>query len=263
MDLSFVILSWNSKRHLQRCLPSIMTSLDGEKYKYEVFIIDNGSKDGSVEFINDFNVRYPSLVKPMFLERNRGTTYSRNLALKKATGKYIVILDSDVELKDGVVEKLTAFLENNRSAGMVVPKLLYGNGALQKSTDDFPTFISKLYRYFFLKALEKRENQSAREERARRVDYAISAFWVVRREVREKVGLFDENLFYAPDDVDYCLRIWKSGYEILYVPQVYAIHYAQEISRGFKLNKALLEHVKGLVYYFIKHRYCFRKPRFY
>lgn len=76
--------------------------------------------------------------------------------------------------------------------------------------------------------------------------------------VVDKVGLLDENIFYAPEDVDYCLRIWKSGFKIIYDPQVSAVHHAQEISRGFTFNKATVEHIKGLFYYFRKHR-CFFK----
>ena len=71
-----------------------------------------------------------------------------------------------------------------------------------------------------------------------------------------------EKIFYAPEDVDYCLRIWKNGLGILFVPAITVIHNAQEISRGFKLNKATIEHIKGLGYLFWKHRYFLKKPTF-
>ena len=69
------------------------------------------------------------------------------------------------------------------------------------------------------------------------VDYAISAFWVIRRNAFERVGLFDEKIFYSPEDVDYCIRMWSAGYKITYVPKAEVVHDAQELSRGFKLSK--------------------------
>jgi GT2 family glycosyltransferase len=74
------------------------------------------------------------------------------------------------------------------------------------------------------------------------------------------VGLLDERIFYAPEDVDFCLRVWKAGLRVLCVPSVSVVHHAQEISRGPMINIAKLRHVQGLGYYFLKHRYLWRRP---
>jgi GT2 family glycosyltransferase len=97
----------------------------------------------------------------------------------------------------------------------------------------------------------------------REVDYAISAFWLMRREVFEKVGPLDERIFYSPEDVDYCLRVWQAGFGVRYEPAVHAVHDAQEISRGFKMAGFTLRHAKGLAYLFLKHRYAFGLSRLY
>lgn len=262
MDFSFVILSWNSKDHLIRCLASIDKQLHDQQLKYEIFVVDNGSDDGSVELLKAHEASIESKVVPIFLGHNTGTTYSRNLALNKSIGDYIVVLDSDVELHTNTVETLRDVLVSLPDAGMVVPKLVYGSGRLQKSTDVFPTLARKIERLLFLKKMENQEDQQGVTDKIVEVDYAISAFWVFPRTMINKVGLLDERIFYAPEDVDYCIRIWKAGYRILYVPDAIATHYAQEISRGFKINKAKIEHIKGLVYYFWKHRYLFRRPEF-
>ncbi|MDH3972744.1 MAG: glycosyltransferase family 2 protein [Deltaproteobacteria bacterium] len=262
-QLSLIILSWNSRHHIERCLPSLLSALDKPEVKAEIFIVDNGSTDGSVELLKNYEKDHEGIIKPIYLDSNRGTTYSRNLALKEAAGKYIVIMDSDVELRANIMERLIHVLESEKNAGLVVPRLVYGNGSLQKSTDTFPTLWRKIFRYFFLKKIENREDKKPEEENIRKVDYAISAFWLFRKEVLRDVGFLDEKIFYAPEDVDYCLRLWKKGYEILYVPHLYAVHHAQEISRGFKFNKAMREHIKGLIYYFVKHRYFFQRPKFY
>lgn len=260
MDLSFVILSWNSKNHLVRCLASIENKLPINEWKYEIFVVDNGSVDGSVPWLREQAQHKPGIVKPIFLDHNTGTTYSRNRALKQCEGDYIIVLDSDVVLHADTVPVLKKTIEAQTGVGMVVPKLLYGSGQLQKSTDEFPTVFRKFERLFFLKSIEEREASASLVDENSNVDYAISAFWMFPKHVLEKVGLLDEKIFYAPEDVDYCIRVWKAGFRIIYVPSAVATHYAQEISRGFKLNKAKIEHIKGLIYYFIKHRYFFRKP---
>jgi len=260
MNISFVLLTWNSERYIEKCLDSVFADVSNSRFSFEIFITDNGSKDKTVEILNSFRKKYPDRINLIFLKKNMGTTYSRNLALKKAKGDFIIIMDSDVEVFPGTVEKLINTLGKNGKAGLTCPKLLYPKGTLQKSTDNFPTIFTKIFRYFFLKKIEKRDNRNLRLE-LREVDYAISAMWVLKREVLEKVGLLDENIFYAPEDVDYCMRIWKAGYRILYNPDVSCIHHTQEISRGLKINRSTIAHVRGLFYYFRKHNCLFKRPK--
>ena len=132
MDTSFVILTWNSSQHILNCLNSITNSMQHSQLTYEVFIIDNGSTDDSVMLIKEYESELKGLIKPIYLDHNTGTTYSRNLAIKKASGKYIAVLDSDVELNGKTVVELVAALEKNADVGLVAPKLVYGNGLLQK-----------------------------------------------------------------------------------------------------------------------------------
>jgi len=261
MQISVIILCWNSQQHIRECLTSLLASLSGDFEQFEIFIVDNGSNDQTLKIIDEYVCNNPKTIKPILLNSNTGTTYSRNLALKQATGDFIAVLDSDVIVPQGIFQDLLDSLTISPEIGMVVPKLVYGNGKFQKSTDDFPTLLKKLRRYFFLKNIEQVEGDLIDSD-SKPVDYAISAFWLFKKEVLAKVGLLDEKIFYAPEDVDYCLRIWKAGYKIIYVPSCEVIHDAQEISRGFKLNKAFREHLKGLFYYFVKHRYWCKKPSF-
>ncbi|PLX88170.1 MAG: glycosyltransferase family 2 protein [Desulfuromonas sp.] len=260
MELSCVILCWNSKRHIGACLDSLLAALPAALSPYEIFIVDNGSTDGSQQIVAQYQADHPDIVKPIFLKTNTGTTYSRNLALKQAQGRYVAILDSDIVVAPGTFQPLIELLSSSLETAMVVPRLVYASGNFQKSIDTFPTLCSKAYRYLFLKRLEQKAE--CEDGRSRPVDYAISAFWLLRRETLERVGLLDENIFYAPEDVDYCLRIWRAGLRIVYAPQVTVIHDAQEISRGFKINRAVLAHVSGLFYFFKKHGYWLKRPRF-
>lgn len=257
ITFSIVILCFNSNKYLAHTLKSIDDSVDELKQHAEVYIVDNGSRDGSVSFLRNFSFNSSYIhYYPIFLEKNYGTTYSRNLALKKATGEFIVIMDSDAYMNAKAMDELGEHLKNNTDCGLVAPKLIYPDGRFQLSVDHFPTIYNKIKRFFFLKKMEQKRQPSEKQN----IDYAISAFWMFPKDVLYKVGLLDEKIFYSPEDVDYCIRIWKAGLNIAYLPHVSIIHDAQEISRpkGFKIiNSFSLSHAKGLLYLFIKHRYLF------
>lgn len=263
MDISFVILTWNSEKYIENCLESIFASLDISGLSAEVWVVDNGSSDNSQGILRKYQAAKPGVVKPIYLHENCGTTISRNLALRQAGGEYLCIMDSDVEIGGDVFRPLLAKLESDPAVGMVVPRILYPSGNWQKSIDRFPTLFHKLNRFFRLRSMEGNEGLREKEAaEARTVDYAISAFWLFKREVLRNIGILDERFFYAPEDVDYCLRLWQGGYQIVYEPKARVVHHTQEISRGLKLNKAKFEHVKGLFHLYRKHGFFFKSPEF-
>ena len=227
----------------------------------EIFIVDNGSIDSTPQKIKSIVQSYPTVVNPILLKRNIGTTRSRNMAIKQASGRYLVILDSDIKLLPGVIIGLRDALEQNSEIGLIVPRLIYPNGRHQKSTDVFPTLLHKAKRFFWLKRIEKSELPIHPEKGLSEVDYAISALWMMPHSIIDCVGLLDENIFYSPEDVDYCLRIWKAGRCIMLNSMQVAIHDAQEISRGIRIGKSTFMHTIGLFYFFWKHRYVFQSPK--
>jgi GT2 family glycosyltransferase len=262
MKISFIILSWNSERYLTQCIASITHALERTGFSYEILILDNGSSDRSRPLLEELAAQFPNQVKPRFESRNLGTTRSRNLLFSVAQGELLCVLDSDVEFAPGVISRLLPHLASGE-VGIVVPRVVYPSGRWQKSFDRFPTLFDKIVRFFRLRAMERSEGASIDEQTAPfPVDYAISAFWLMPRRLLSVVGPLDERIFYAPEDVDFCLRVWQAGYRIVYVPEVSVVHHTQEISRGFKLNRAKLSHIKGLAYYFLKHRYVMRRPSF-
>ncbi len=234
--------------------------MEGSCYEFEIFVVDNGSSDKTLTILNEYKKKESLNLITVFLNENKGTTVSRNIALKKAAGTYVCISDSDIEFFPGSIEGLVSTLKQNRKSGIAVPRIYYPNGNLQKSTDQFPTVTRKFMRYFFLRKMEAKEHLIVPKGPVK-VDYAISACWMMDRTVLKTVGLLDEKIFYAPEDVDYCLRVWKAGFEVIYTPLFKIIHHTQEISRGFKINQALINHIAGLLYYFTKHKYCFRRPK--
>lgn len=263
LSVSFVILTWNSEKYLERCILTIEESLDGTGITYEILVLDNGSKDGTPGLLSQLAEASDGRLLAFYERSNTGTTRSRNRLFAAARGDYLCVMDSDVELTRGVIDALLFELANDGRLGIVVPRIVYPNGAWQKSFDRFPTLIDKMNRLLWLREIEEREGrQQGQSMRPFFVDYAISAFWLMRRRLLQDVGQLDERIFYAPEDVDFCLRVWKSGYPIMYVPSVTVVHHTQEISRGMRINRAKLSHIKGLGYYFFKHRYWWRRPEF-
>ncbi len=263
VDVSFIILAWNSETYLERCLGSISSAMSRVEISYEVLVLDNGSRDGTTRVLERLAAADPEHVRPQYRRTNLGTTKSRNLLCRAAIGDYLCVMDSDVELPAGVVETLLDHLRRDPRLGIVVPKIIYPSGTWQKSFDRFPTVLDKIDRFFRLRRIEAQQGAQVGSITVPfHIDYAISAFWLMPRSLFAGVGMLDERIFYAPEDVDLCLRIWRAGHRILYIPSVSIVHHTQELSRGFKLNRAKLSHIKGLAYYFLKHRYLFRRPSF-
>lgn len=258
-DISFVILSWNSAHFLDGCLNSLQTDLSGSGLTYEAILIDNGSKDGSLEKLRSFQREgHPLVVIP--LGQNTGTTFSRNIGLRMARGKYICILDSDIVFCEAnTMKNMIKVLDREPRAGIISPMLRYPSGNHQKSFDTFPSIQNKLKRLFFLRKMEQFEGlQQFHAKNLIQVDYTISAFWLFNRGLMDAIGLLDERIFYAPEDVDYCLRSWLGGYPVMFCSEVKVIHLAQEISRKKPFSKSAWRHLQGLAYFFGKYRYCFR-----
>jgi len=263
MFISAVILSYNSAKPIKKCLEALIPVLRSYQSGSEIFVVDNGSHDGSVELLKQYQSEYPQLIKPIFFAENTGTTFSRNAALKQATGDFILVLDSDAYINKTAIDTLVSFLQTNPNTGMAVPRLFYASGNFQLSCDVFPTLLHKFKRFLFLKNIEAKPHYLQAVNQPEQVDYAISACWLISKTAFKKIGLFDERIFYSPEDVDYCLRVWENDFAITYVPSAHVIHDAQELSRGFKLSLFHFSHLKGLLYLMVKHRYFWGLSKLY
>ena len=262
MLVSAVVLSFNAEAHIRQCIEALVATFGQLNGECEIFVIENGSHDDSPQMLRELESEHGSMLDVTYLDSNSGTTKSRNLAIRRARGEFVLILDADALANTEAVKRLIDVLRENDDYGIAVPKLVYPNGNFQLSVDKFPTVQRKLWRAFRLKQLEQNAKDCAPSSDVIDVDYAISAFWLVRREIFDRVGLLDERIFYSPEDVDFCLRVWKAGWRVAYDSSVTAIHDAQELSRGRKFSAFKIRHVKGLADYFFKHRYLFSTRRF-
>lgn len=255
MLLSFIILTRNSDKYISACIASIHNSVPPEINK-EILIVDNGSADRTLEILKTHdNIRL------FELPRNFGTTYSRNLALRCCSGAYIVIMDSDIEIKR--IDWVAILKQFIGTIGLLAPRLNYADGVRQHSVKRFPTFhqrLKKLKKIFLGISILDTELYENIEDTIF-PDTAISAFWILPKHVVDKVGLFDENIFYSPEDVDYCVRLWKSGYAIRYYQDTNIVHHTQRIAHKRPISFISLTFLINFIYYFAKHRYFFNTKK--
>jgi GT2 family glycosyltransferase len=261
LDVSAVVLSFNSKRYIETCVRSLVRSYADCDLDGEVHVVDNGSLDGSVDILRRLKSELGNRLALTELPENTGTTRSRNLALRRVLGHSVLVLDSDAYMNPLALRGMLDYQRSHPEAGLVAPRLIYPSGTFQLSVDVFPTVARKVERFLSLREIESREPPAA----AGPVDYAISACWLLSRDALAATGLLDERIFYSPEDVDYCIRLWKAGYQVHYLPEVSVVHDAQEISRprGAGLNRYTIRHAMGLLYLFAKHRYGLSRSRLY
>ena len=259
---SFVILTWNSEATIGACLDSIRDACAREGLGYEVLVVDNGSSDGTRGILNGRAASMP--LHTTLLEKNRGTTRTRNIALKQSTGDIICVMDSDAELVSGRLADIADMLVED-GIGIVAPKLVFPDGSVQESVRKFPSIFCKLSRVprilFKLTYPYTDSYPDFPFGETRPVDYAISACWFFRRDLLDQVGHFDERIFYAPEDIDFGLRAWKAGRGTVYHPGFTVKHHVQRITHRNIFSRIALSHFTGLMYFFWKHRYCITPGR--
>ena len=258
MDLAFVILTWNSERYIARCLNSITEQCAKEHISVEIHIVDNGSTDRTLDIITEFQECNTDSVHLHPLDSNHGTTYSRNVALKQTRSTHVCILDSDTFFVSGSIADALLYLDRHPDIGILAPMLVLPDGTVQHSAKKFPTFLQKMAKACGIlrksKPITTDYYSGFPFATETPIDTAISACWILRQTVLQKVGYLDENIFYSPEDLDYCVRMWLSHQKVVFTPHLVFMHNTQQISHKSPFSTVSLSHFTGLLYYFRKHR---------
>lgn len=263
MDLSIIILTWNSLDLLKTCVQSIeYTTISRNR---EIIIVDNNSADGTREFLKSMHTK--GLCRLILNRRNRGVAPSRNQAIKIAQGQYILLLDVDTIASPHAIDTLAQYLDNTPRCGVVAPKLTNIDGDLEFTCRKYPTVASKLLRRipskWARKLLADEEMHDWNHASVKEVDYVIGACQLIRKSVIGEVGLLDEHIFYGPEDIDFCLRVWQAGYKVVYNPEAVVIHDERRITKRDLFSKMTWEHAKGMAYFFAKHKYILSRRSLY
>lgn len=266
MDISFVVLTWNSADDIKKCLDSIISECQKINIIFTILIVDNGSTDSTPRILEEYQDKF-SFVKCTFFKDNKGTTVSRNEALKMVRSEIVCVIDSDTELGSDDLNPMLNCFKSDPSIGLIAPKLILEDGTIQNSVKKFPTIHEKLSKVKKIFGLGKYDTSDFYSEfpftEITEVDTAISAAWFFPKKILDEVGLLDEKIFYAPEDVDYSLRIWAAGYKIVYYPDYEILHKTQQISHRKPFGKVARSHLKGLLYYYNKHGYWFSRKKLY
>lgn len=260
VDLSIIILSFNTKEITGRCLEKLEVAKvyceKKLKNKIEVIVLDNASSDGSSEMIKE---NY-SWVKLIASKENTGFSKGNNIVMKTVKNPFILLLNSDVYLAEESLYKTLAYFRVNLNCDLLGARLNYVSGNLQPSSGNLPNPVNTVFWILGLSLLPiigsvippihpKGQNFFSK---SRRVGWVMGAFFALKKEVFDKTYGFDESLFMHMEEIEWCKRISDLGFKIWYVPQVAAIH-LHGASTNFDLGKSFLNELKGIRYYLLKH----------
>lgn len=253
VKISVIIVSWNTRRYLDRCLSSLFSTSKG--LDLEVWVVDNFSNDGSVSMVKE---KYPDV---SIIENNENVGFGKanNQVFEKTTGEFLLLLNSDAFVAPGCVQRLLEVIETYSDTGAAGCKLLNEDKSLQRSCYSFPTLATELWQTLWLDRLIPSSKIFGKYlmsywamDDLRIVDVVMGAVMLVRREALNGEMLFDDNYFMYSEEVDLCYRLKKRGWAVRYVPDVQAVHIWGGSSNKVK-GETLVRLYRSRVQFFRKH----------
>lgn len=254
--LSITIVNYNQKYFPRLCVEALKKSKTN--FDFEIIFCDNNSRDESLDYLKKTAEKGEiKLVEP---GRNLGYGSGHNFAARKAKGKYILILNTDITVEQDTLQKLVDYLETHHDCGMVGPKLMYHDGTVQQSCRRHFKLFDLFIKRSFLKKIwpfktryQKYVMSDFNHRSTQSVDLITGAFMMMPKALFDKIGGFDERYFLFMEDFDLCRKVQLAGYKIIYYPEAVAVHYHKRLSEGsfFKLifNKISWYHLASALKY--------------
>jgi len=264
MELSIIIINFNTKKITSDCLKSIVKMTKG--IDYEIIVVDNASKDGSVQMLESLRKKIPNL-KLINNRENKGFGPGNNQGLRIAKGNYILLLNTDTIIHDNVLSEITSWMDANPDAGIVTCALKNRDGSLQGTGGYFPT-LTRVFSWMFfiediplldslIKPFHPVHGQSpfykgiSFFQNKHQQDWITGAFMLMRSEVVKQVGYFDEDYFMYTEEVDYCYRTKKKEWKVWYLPTWSITHLGGASSTS---EFPILSEYKGIKIFYKKHQ---------
>ncbi|MBN1356100.1 glycosyltransferase family 2 protein [bacterium] len=260
-DISVIVVSYNAHDHLNVLIPHLIEMR--RELAIEIIVVDNASSDESVRFLREIETEIVLRVN----SENAGFARAVNQAISVSQGSFILLINPDARIESGVIEELHAFLMGNPRVAAAAPRLLYPDGRMQSSRGTFPGMIVISTHLLGLKKLMPRDEtvfsgplrilggffkQYAKPEPVQTVDYTTGACVLLRKDVLEELGGFDEQFFLYYEEIDLGFRMQKAGYRWVYLDGIQAIHEVAASSRRAPL-RPYFERYRSMVLYFRKH----------
>jgi len=253
MLTSIIIVNFNTRALLNKLLISIKEKI--KSLEYEIIVVDNNSQDGSVKFLKK---HFPETV---LIENkiNMGFSKANNQGAKLAKGRYLLFLNSDTLVCDGAIEKMLEYLQKNQSTTIVGPKLLNQDGTLQRSCGVFPNLLTEFSGRTFLNRLFPTSKVFGAYKLGtwdyateKKVDWVSGACMLIRKNVFDQVGGFDEYIYMFYEDVDLCLRVKKAGYKVAFLPDAQIYHIGGGSWQTYR-EIPIFHSYRSVLYFFLKH----------
>lgn len=254
MDLSIVIVNWNTRELLRACLASLRAALSASPLRAEILVVDNASTDGSAAMVAE---EFPE-VRLFANSQNLNYAGGNNQGIAAATGEFVLLLNPDTEVPSGALEALVELLREHPEAGAAAPALVFPDGRLQDSVRGFPTpaalvgDLTGLARLFPHSRLAGYREHRLPPDRPSSVDQPMASAFLVRGRALAEVGAFDEQFPLFFNDVDLCFRLKLAGWEILYDPRVRVVHVGGASTRQVRPEAIRRSH-EGLRRFYAKH----------
>ncbi len=235
MDITIIIVNWNTRELLRDCLESIYKTV--RDVTFEIILVDNASQDGSVAMVGE---AFPG-VDIIENSENRGFSAANNQALKVMRGCYALLINTDTVLTEGAVHELFAFMENHDGAAMAGGQLLNEDGSRQNSIANFPTIFSLLMNAPLFESLFPKRYPSKRYEHKAPLAVAsvIGACMLVRKKALDEVGMLDEGYFFFFEETDWAFRMYQAGWKVYHIPSA-RIYHLQGKSIGRDIRSRLV-----------------------
>lgn len=230
MLISVILVSYNTAQMSIESLDSLFASVGD--FELEVFVIDNASKDNSVELVSS---QFPN-VTLIQNKKNVGFGRANNQALSLIKGDYILLLNTDAFIKADTLQKSIKYMQSNRQCGVLGARLLGRSGELQPSCRYFPTplnlFVERVGLSQFFPKVRLVDDVHFNPELTQSCDWVPGCYYMVRRQVVNEVGLFDPLYFLYSEEVDHCFAVKKAGWDVVYLADINVVHIGGESAKS-------------------------------
>lgn len=254
LDISVIIVNWNTLKLLRDCISSIYDHAGC--ISCEIIVVDNASSDGSCEMVKS---EFPN-VRLLENTRNHGFAHANNQGISIASGRYVLLLNSDTRLLDNAFEKVVAFADQNPDAAVVGCRVLNPDRTLQPTCFMFPSMLNMFLSFTYLYKLFAKNRLFGRErmtwwnrDDVRPVDVVTGCFMLVRKRAVEEVGMMDDRFFMYAEETDWCYRFKQAGWNVLFTPQAEIIHHGGQSSRNMR-PEMLIELRLSILKFIMKHK---------